>query len=190
VLFNLKKEQGCRRFKLSNFRKKSILFENEHIQVGYISQAVYESIDEFKHFLLLNLFVGNKTEDSIKELQVEYKADANQLLYANPRNIDMTVPPGYQNKQDLMITELYVPYSFMTMNLSYQFNGSPTYTSIVLPNSILKFASYREITLKEFESNWNGAIKLCSNPFKLCKYLPPDSFTKWFPSIETVAPYS
>lgn len=40
-LYSLKKEQGSRRFKISNFREKNPLFENDQIQVGYKSQAVY-----------------------------------------------------------------------------------------------------------------------------------------------------
>jgi hypothetical protein len=77
---------------------------------------------------------------------VEYKADGNQLLYANPRNVDSIIPAGYQNKHDLMITPLNVPYNLMTMHVSYKFKDTGFMTSIVLPNSILKFASYMKIS--------------------------------------------
>lgn len=94
---------------------------------------------------MLNIFIGNKTEEGIKDFQVEYKADSNQLLYANPRNVDSIIPGGYQNKHDLMIAPINVPYCLMTMNISYKFKNTGYMTSIVLPNSVLKFASYMKI---------------------------------------------
>lgn len=76
-----------KRFKTSNFKEKSPLFENDHLQVGYKSQALYENINGFSHFVFLNIFIGNKTDVNIKDFQVEYKGDSNQLLYANPRTV-------------------------------------------------------------------------------------------------------
>ena len=88
------------------------------------------------------MFIGNKTNDVIKEFQIEYKADKNQLLYANPRKVDTVIPAGYQNKHDLMIIPLKFPISFMIGNISYTYQNSNIHTTVALPNSILKFASY------------------------------------------------
>ena len=78
----------------------------------------------------------------IKDFQIEYKADKNQLLYANPRNVDSVIPAGYQNKHDLMIIPLKHPFSFLVGNVSYSYQNTSIHTTVALPNSILKFASY------------------------------------------------
>ena len=142
IVFNVKQDQGIKRFKLSNFKERSALFENQHIQVGYKSQVVFQNKDMFSRFISLNIFIGNKTQELIKDFQVDYKGDANQLLYANPREVESVIAPGYQNKQQLMIATIRLPFIFLTMNLSYRYQHSQVLTSIVLPNSVLKFASY------------------------------------------------
>lgn len=42
LILKIDKNQGHRRFKTSNFKGKSSLFENENIQIGYKSEAIYE----------------------------------------------------------------------------------------------------------------------------------------------------
>ena len=127
------------------------MFENEHIQIGYKSQAVYENIHNFQNFIELNLFIGNKTNDVIKDFQIEYKADKNQLLYASPRSVDSLISAGFQNKHDLMIIPLKVPFSFMVGNVSYSYQNTSVHTTIALPNSILKLASYMETDRRQFQ---------------------------------------
>ena len=48
----------------------------------------------------------------------------------------------FQNKRDLMISPLAVPYALMTMHIRYKFKDTGYMTSIVLSNSVLKFATY------------------------------------------------
>ena len=74
------------------------------------------------------------------------KADNNQLLYANPKTVDSIIPAGYQSKHDLMITPIKIPFNFMVMHISYKFRESGYMVSVVLPNSVLKFASYMKIS--------------------------------------------
>lgn len=89
-----------------------------------------------------------------------------------------------------MITPLAVPYNLMTMHIRYKFRDTGYMTSIVLPNSVLKFASYMKISRSDFDSNWRSAKKYKTNPFKLCKQLPPDSFNKWIPVLDNITRYS
>ena len=35
-----------KRFKISNLKSRALLYENEHIQVGYKSEPVYEDVQE------------------------------------------------------------------------------------------------------------------------------------------------
>lgn len=112
------------------------------------------------------------------------------MVYANPRNVDSIIPPGYQNKHDLLVTPLALPFNFLTMNISYKFKGASIFAAIVLPNSVLKFASYMRITTSDFDNNWRNSRKLKTNPFRLCKYLSPDSFTKWIPTLQPMTQYT
>jgi len=68
------------------------------------------------------------------------------VLYTNPRNVDTIIPAGFQNKHDLMIAPVSVPYNLMTMHISYRFKDTGYMTSVILPNSVLKLASYMKIS--------------------------------------------
>jgi len=60
-LKSITKNQGLRRFKTANFKGKSSLFENEHLQIGYKSSALYEEVSDFKVMIKIELFFGNLT---------------------------------------------------------------------------------------------------------------------------------
>jgi hypothetical protein len=120
---------------------------------------------------------------------VEYKGDTNQLLFANPRNMDSVVRGGEQIKQDLMVTPIFVPYCLMTMRLSYKYNNSQVYTSIVLPNSVIKFASYMRISYEDLGRSWKSCKKYKTKNFRLCRYLAPESLHKWIPLLENITSY-
>ena len=44
VLNDIQKEQGMKRFKISNLKSRALLYESGHIQVGYKSEPVYEKV--------------------------------------------------------------------------------------------------------------------------------------------------
>lgn len=83
-----------------------------------------------------------------------------------------------------MITPIYVPYCFMTMHLKYKYNNSQIYTGIVLPNSVIKYVSYMKISYEDFVNGWKNSKKYRTSNFRLCKYLPPDSFNRWIPLLQ------
>ena len=60
----------------------------------------------------------------------------------------------------------------------------------MLPNSILKFASYMKISKQEFKESWRDAEKFKTAAFPLCKNLPPDSFSKYIPALEYLTQYN
>ena len=90
----------------------------------------------------MNLFFGNKTNDLIRDFQVEYKGDSNQILYGNPRNVDSVIPAGYQNKHDLIVIPTEKSFQFIVGNVSYTYTNTLVHTTVVLPNSMMKFANY------------------------------------------------
>ena len=46
------------------------------------------------------------------------------------------------------------------------------------------------ISKAEFFENWQDAKKFKTNPFKLCRHVPPDSLNKWIPQLEYMSDYS
>lgn len=64
-----------RRAKAALFKNKYILYENECLQVGFKSAAVYEKVDKFASMIDFELFFGNKTARAISKLEVGFKGD-------------------------------------------------------------------------------------------------------------------
>lgn len=75
ILFDIKKEQGHKRFKIGNLRYRYPLFENESMQIGFKSEVIFEEYDGFNTFLQIELYFGNKTTRQIKELEISFEGD-------------------------------------------------------------------------------------------------------------------
>lgn len=62
------------KYKLSVLKPKSILFENEGLQIGLKHSLIYDFYSS-KYYLQLSVFFGNKSNKSIKDFQIEYKGN-------------------------------------------------------------------------------------------------------------------
>ena len=60
---------------------------------------------------------------------------------------------------------------------------------MALPNSALKLAHFMDISQGEFKGRWGSSEVFKTGEFKLCHYLPPDSFHKWMPSVTDLTSY-
>jgi hypothetical protein len=74
-LLEMSEAQGIKKFKASNFKEKSLLFEDKIIQLGFKSAAYYERLESFKAFLKITMFFGNKTGDQITHFEAEFEGD-------------------------------------------------------------------------------------------------------------------
>lgn len=74
-LSDMSLDQGWKKFRKANFKHKGILFENEHLQIGYKSQAIYEDLQSFSVFVKIGVYIGNKINDTISKVDVEYEGD-------------------------------------------------------------------------------------------------------------------
>jgi hypothetical protein len=88
-----------------------------------------------------------------------------------------------------MITPTKVPFFFMIMNVSYNYRDRPIHTTVALPNSVLKFASYMSISISEYEEYWGSGRIFKSQTFPLCKYIAPDKLNKWIPALNPLTSY-
>lgn len=44
ILYDIKKDQGMRRFKLGNLKNKYPLFENSSLQIGFKAETIFNEI--------------------------------------------------------------------------------------------------------------------------------------------------
>jgi hypothetical protein len=89
-----------------------------------------------------------------------------------------------------MIVPVKHPFPLLSMTLAYQVAGKPHECRVLIPNSVLKLASFLEMSKGEFQTRWISSELLKTCEFKLCHYLPPDTFTKWFPTLTELTSYT
>lgn len=98
----------------------------------------------------IELYIGNKTEDLIKNMSINYKGSQDILLYGNPRTIETVLQGGFQQKHELLIVPLKYQFPMIKMYLKYSVNGETVYENITLPNSMLKLASHGNLSKRDF----------------------------------------
>ena len=76
------------------------------------------------------------------------------LLYSNPRTLESSIARGDQNKIDLMIVPVKVPFPMLVMTMRYSIQGEMSEHKVVIPNSVLKLAHFMNISKEEFENRW------------------------------------
>jgi hypothetical protein len=68
------------------------------------------------------------------------------LLYAHPKEIERSAMKGEQNKIDLVIIPLKPQFPLLTMNIKYEMSGNEHHHMVIIPNSVLKFVYFMEIS--------------------------------------------
>ena len=68
------------KYKKQSLKPKNILFENESIQIGCKVTPFYDFYSS-KNFLMIQIFVGNKTQKKIQNFSIHYKGTPNLELY-------------------------------------------------------------------------------------------------------------
>jgi hypothetical protein len=87
------------------------------------SEPVYESINDFKVLIGIELYIGNKTDEMIKNMSINYKGNQEVLLYGNPRTVESVLLGGYQLKHELLIVPLSYQFPLIKMLLKYSINN-------------------------------------------------------------------
>lgn len=71
--------QKMRRFKVSNFKEKSLIFEDNNLQVGFKSRPVYEETDTLRIYLNFTVFFGNRGNAPISNMKIDFEGDDSNL---------------------------------------------------------------------------------------------------------------
>lgn len=63
-----------RKFKSGNLKKKFLLIDNHEVQFGVRTELIFDYMTSKNH-LLFSLFIGNKSQNPIKNIKVDYFGD-------------------------------------------------------------------------------------------------------------------
>ena len=58
-----------KKFKTASFKDKSILYQDEALQIGFKSKLIYENVENFKMFLKIILYYDNRGQGDIVDLE-------------------------------------------------------------------------------------------------------------------------
>lgn len=90
-LKEMSRGQNLRRFKTSNFKDKSLVLEDDHLQVGFKSKPIYEMQEgHLRIFLRITLFFGNKGDEKLSNVEIEYEGDESKKFAIQHSNCTAT----------------------------------------------------------------------------------------------------
>lgn len=76
--------EGRTKFKKQCLRRKNILFENEQVQLGCKVTPLYDFYSS-QHYALINLFVGNKTNQPIQDFSLKLRGSPNLKVWVEEK---------------------------------------------------------------------------------------------------------
>jgi hypothetical protein len=165
-------------------KAKAPIFENEVIQVGVSSSVVRDPITRRNQAKFV-LFFGNKTEQDINDLYVNYQHDDKALAVVPvPFKLDSNIKAKDQVKQTLAVTL----FDARNMTLICSGTAHGISFSFALPLTVLKFLDCKQTTSEEFRHKWKlrdifvlKTDEIDVDPTLIKSY---DDFKKYFPAAE------
>lgn len=127
-------------------KSKCILFENQIIQIGLKSSIIYDFYSS-KYFVQLILFFGNKTDQAIRDFEIEYKGNKNIEMWIEER--PKIIKEQSQYKERLLIglfeadTDPWLTVSFRWQALDIR--------SLLIPISLLRFVMCKESIVDNYQ---------------------------------------
>ena len=109
-------EEKRNKYRLSVLKAKSILFENDSLQIGLKSSLIYDFYSS-KYYLQLAVFFGNKTNKPIKDFQIEYKGNSSLEMWMEDRS--KVIKEHSQYKERIFLS-LFEPTLDPWMSLNYR----------------------------------------------------------------------
>ncbi len=170
------------RLKLACLKQKSVLWENELLQIGHYSSL--QDTDGVMNLVIM-LFFGNKSQSTdLSNLSCKYSGDNNIQLWNKPSVIQSVIEKKHQAKQELIIQFSNLPYDLLTLEVSYRSSmGETVQLKTGIPMAFIKFFQERHLPEIEFKTSWEackdsvllrsdrfqGNLKIVSNIYDLKK---------------------
>ena len=141
------------KFKISCLRAKSLLYENEFIQVG-ITTNIMQDYASSKNLLKAMVYFGSKLESEITKFKISIVEGLNLKVTAKPQEVDSVIMGGKQVKQQYLISYTGTPFGCLKVIGEGLFNGKHEAFPIYLPNVITKYMQFKYIEPFEFREKW------------------------------------
>jgi len=170
-------------FKLCCLRNKSLLHENEFLQIGVNSTLLTDHAHNRK-LLRLVLHYGNRTGIPIENFDssVTKKEDLECIL--NPETMNITIEPHKQAKQQIISWIQNIPFECPELMIVSKIQRQHSNIRLYLPCLINKFMEFKYTDAITFEQRWqrstdtiwrSSMIQLDDNLIK-----SPNDFQKYF----------
>ena len=121
------------------------------------------------HLILLIFLI------SLMVIKVNYFVNLANVLYSTSKRIDSRIISEDQITQELLIIPTTILMNLIQMKVNYTCNGQNRSINILLPNTVLKFTSFKDITAtdlsKKMDQRKSSIFR--TDPFKLSKHFPP-----------------
>ena len=146
---------AMQQFKISCLKPKSLLFENDSIQIG-VTASLVQDYASSKNMVKLMMYYGNKLDSDITNFRVSLTEGLNLNVIAKPQSVESLIAAGKQIKQQLLISFSSVPFSCLQLNCEGLFGGNYSLFSFPLPNLLVKFMEFKYIEVDEYAQKWNN----------------------------------
>ena len=142
-------------FKVSCLKPKSLLYENEYVQIGGTA-TVIQDYSTSRNLLKLVVYYGNKLNSEVTEFRTQLTEGLNLNVVSKPQNADTEIAPSKQAKQQFLITFSSVPFSCLQLNCEGRFGGQYANFSLVLPTILTKFMEFKYVEAEELKLKWKS----------------------------------
>ena len=178
------------KFKNTCLKSKSILYENDSIEIGTASSIINDLANP-KHVLKMTIYFGNKLEEDIQDFQVKVIEGINTHVILKPQTIESVIPAGKQVKQQLMLSFSGMPFSCLKFSCEGFIKGKHEKFSVYVPNLLTKFMQFKPTEAQDFRKKWKSSsfYILKTEPIRLDENLidTPD-FKKFFAGLIDLRP--
>lgn len=146
-------KENVQRLKLCCLKSKGVLFKNEDIQIGILSDLQnFKDKKLIKFYLYLENISTNKV---ITNLFIQYRANDNVQLWVKMHQECISVLRCSEQKiNEIIVDYKTIPFNFAVIDLKYQCIDKITRNIIALPNSILKLINFLELDVDELKNFW------------------------------------
>ncbi|KRX00517.1 Coatomer/clathrin adaptor appendage, Ig-like subdomain [Pseudocohnilembus persalinus] len=145
-----------RKFKMSNLKTKSVLLDTKEVQFGVKTQLIFDYLSSRNH-LLVQIFIGNKTQEPIQDISLEFFGDhTSELWKKQSSDIDSVLPAGKQQKLEFMVQYNNCPYDLINGEFQALIqNTKEAQQKFFIPMLLTKFMIFKETDPFVFKSKWN-----------------------------------
>ena len=149
-------ENSFYQFKVSCLKAKSLLFENDFMQIG-ITTNIVQDYASSKNVLRLIVYYGNKLKGDIIRFKTVLTEGLNLNVMTKPELFEAVMPPNKQIKQQFLISFTSVPFNCLQLNCEGLFAETPIKFSVQLPNLLIKFMEFKYIELVDYKARWTSS---------------------------------